>query len=250
MPLSKEKNIYAGYDGPSEILCSEHDYKKFPGLGGDLANYAGNWKGDGWDDIKVNVEFAEGTKIVISEPIVKPQSLPSDTTVVLAEDTVRNDSHETMETSIQLTGTHTDSVSATVESEISTELSAEIGAEIKIFAGSMSTKVSTTARKGKTETLSQQIKHTRVVNMKVPPKKGYRVKMTAKVERREVSVTLPSKIQGPFRIQYPSRRDGHYYWISYISSAASHNNDQANFRITVKEAMAIHVDTVVEDLVE
>lgn len=250
MPLSKETNIWAGYNGPSEILCSEHDYKKFPGLDGDLAEYAKKWKGGGWDDIKVNVQYALGTKIVISEPIVKPQSLPVDTTVVLAEDTVRNYSDETIETSIQLRGTHTNSMSATVESEFSTELGVEIGAEIDIFSSSMSTKVSTTSRKGQTQTSSQELQYTRVVNLKVPPNKGYRVKMTATVQTREVSVTLPSKIQGLFRIQYPNRRDGHYYWMSYISCAASHNNDQSNFNITVEDGIAIHVDTVIEDLAE
>ena len=78
----------------------------------------------------------------------------------------------------------------------------------------MSTTVSTTTRRGQTETSSMEIQYRRAVNLKLPPKTTYSVKMTATVEKRRVSVTLPSKIQGPFCIQYPQRRDGHYYWIS------------------------------------
>lgn len=246
-----ETKISADYNGPSEILCHEHDYKKFPGLGGDLNEYARNWKGGGWDDIKVNVPAAEGTKIVISQPTVKQLSLPVDSTVILAEDTVRNNTDETMETSIQLKGTHTNSLSATVESELSTELGVEIGGEMEIFAASLSTKVTTTTRKGQTKASSKELQYTRIVNLKVPPKKGYTVKMTAKVETRKLSITLPCKIQGPFRIQYPSHRDGHYYWISYISSAARNSmHDQENFSITVEGGIAIHVDTVIEDIPE
>ena len=141
--------------------------------------------------------------------IVKRLNLPEDTTVVLAEDTVRNNTDETMETSIQLKGTHTNSLSATVESELSRELGVEIGGEIEVFAASLSTKVSTTARKGQTKASSKEQQYTRIVNLKVPPKTGYTVKMTAKVETRKMSITLPSKIQGLFRIQYPNRRDGH-----------------------------------------
>ena len=243
-----ETSVY--YHGPTEILCHEHDYKKFPGLEGDLAEYARNWKGSGWDDIKVNVQFAEGTKIVVSEPIVKPVSLPVDTAVVIAKDTVRNTSDETVEVSIQLKGTHTNSMSATVESEMSTEVAAEIGGDIDIFTSTLSTKVSTTARKGHTETSSREVQYTRVVNLKVPPHKGFLVKMTATVETRRVSVTLPSKIQGPFRIQYRDRRYGHYYWISYISNAALDNHDQAKLVIIVEDGIAINVETVIQDLPE
>ena len=66
-------------------MCGEHDYKKFPGLNGDLIQYANNWKGGGWDDIKVNVPFAIGTRIVISDPTVKPKSLPAETSMVIAQ---------------------------------------------------------------------------------------------------------------------------------------------------------------------
>ena len=153
-----------------------------------------------------------------------------------------------METIIELKGTHTDSISATVESEFSQEVGVEIGAEIKIFSASVSTKVSTTARRGHTETSTREMQYRRAVNLKVPPKTAYSVKMTATVEKRKVSVTLPSKIQGPFRIQYPSKRDGHFYWISYISNAARNNNDHEKIIITVEDGIALYVDTVIEDL--
>ena len=68
MLRSKESNVVAHYYGPPENLCGKHDYKKFPGLNGDLIQYAKNWKGGGWDDIRVNVPDARGTKIDISEP--------------------------------------------------------------------------------------------------------------------------------------------------------------------------------------
>ena len=44
------------------------------------------------------------------------------------------------------------------------------------------------------------MQYSRAVYLKVPPEKGYSVKMTATVEKRKVSVTLPSMIQRPFRI--------------------------------------------------
>ena len=249
MLRSKESNVSVEYYGPTEILCGEHDYKKFPGLNGDLSQYANNWKGGGWDDIKVNVPYATGTRIVISNPTVKPKSLPAETFVVIAQDKVYNNTDEPMETTIELKGTHTDSISATVESEFSQEVGVEIGAEIwKILSASVSTKESTTARRGHTETSTREMQYRRVVNLKVPPKTAYSVKMTAMVEKRKVSVTLPSKIQGPFRIQYPSRRDGHYYWISYISNAARNNNDQEKMIMTVEDGIALYVDTVIEDL--
>ena len=91
------------------------------------------------------------------------------------------------------------------------------------------------------------MQYRRSVVLKVPPKKGYSVKMTATVEKRKVSVTLPSMIQRPFRIQYPHPRDGHYYWISYISNAARNNNDQEKMIMTVKDGIAVYVDTVIED---
>ena len=73
--------------------------------------------------------------------------------------------------------------------------------------------------------------------------------MTAVVEKRSVSVTLPCKIEGPFRIQYPSRRDGNYFWISYrISSAARDSNDQENVKIIVENGTAVSVATLIEDL--
>ena len=249
MLRSQESNVVANYYGPNEILCGQHDYKKFPGLNEDLKQYADNWKGKGWDDIKVNVEFARGTKIVISEPTVKPKSLPADTSLVIAQDSVRNTTDEPMEAVIELMGTHTDSISATVESEFSQQVGVEIGAEIKIFSASTSVTVSTTARKGHTETSTREMQYRRSVVLKVPPKSAYSVKMTATVEKRKVSVTLPSKIQGPFRIQYPHPRDGHYYWISYISSAARNNNDQENMVMTVEDGIAVNVTTVIEDLV-
>ena len=248
MLRSRESNVSVEYYGPTEILCGEHDYKKFPGLNEDLVQYAKNWKGGGWDDIKVNVEYAEGTKIVISEPTVKPKSLPVDTTVIIAQDEVHNKTEETIETSIQLKGTYTNSMTATVESEFSEEVGVEIKAEIEIFSASMSTKVSTTAKRGQSETSTRALEYTRIVNLKVPPKKGYSVKMTAAVEERKVSVTLPTKIQGPFRIQYPQRRDGHYYWITYICNAARNNNDQEKMIMTIEDGIAIYVDTVIEDL--
>lgn len=247
MLRSKPTSVSATYNGPNEILCHDHDYKKFPGLSTDLIEYAKNWKGGGWDDIKVNVPYASGTKIVVSEPVIKPISLPDDVTVVLAEDTVRNDSDQPIDVSIQLKGTHSDSLSTTVESEFSTEVGVEIGAEIEIFSASMSTKVSTTSRKGKTEVSTKEMQYTRIVHLNVPPNMGFHVKMNALVSKRKVSVTLPSKIQGPFRIQYPSRRDGHYYWISRIGAAAKNNHDQENLIMTVEEGLAIQVDTTVED---
>ena len=248
MLRSNESNVVAYYYGPTEILCGQHDYKKFPGLNEDLIQYAKNWKGGGWDDIKVNVEFAKGTKIVISQPTVKPKSLPAETSVVIAQDKVYNNTDEPMETTIELMGEYTDSISATVESEFSQQVGVEIGAEIKIFSASMSTTVSTTARKGTTEASSKKMQYRRAVNLKVPPKTAYSVKMTATVEKRKMSVTLPSKIQGPFRIQYPHPRDGHYYWVSYISSAARNNNDQEKMIMTVEDGIAVNVETVIEDL--
>ena len=237
MLRSRESNIVADYYGHTDILCGEHDYKEFPGLNEDLIRYAKNWKGGGWDDIKVNVEFANGTKIVISDPTVKPKSLPTETSVVIAQDKIHNNTDEPMETTIELIGKHTDVISATVESEFSQQLSVEIGAEIKIFSAAMSTTVSTTARRGQTETSSKEMQYRRAVNLKVPPKTAYSVTMTATVEKRRMSVTLPSKIQGPFRIQYSSPRDGHYYWISYISNAARNNIDQEKMVITVEDGI-------------
>ena len=250
MLRSKESNVVAYYYGPTEILCREHDYKKFPGLNADLVQYADNWKGKGWDDIKVNVEFARGTKIVISEPTVKPESLPADTSLVIAQDSVRNLSSEPFQTVIELTGTHTDSISATVESEFSQQVGVEIGAEMKISSATTSVTVSTTARKGHTETSSREMQYRRSVVLKVPPKSAYSVKMTAEVEKRKASVTLPSKIQGPFRIQYPHPRDGHLYWTSYISNAARNNNDQEKMVMTVEEEIAVNVFIVTEELSE
>ena len=120
--------------------------------------------------------------------------------MVIAQDNVRNITDEPMEAVIELTGTHTDSISATVESEFSQQVGVEIGVEMKIFSATTSVTVSTTARKGHTETSSREMQYRRYVLLKPPPKTAYSVNMTAKVEKRKVSVTLPRKIQGPFRI--------------------------------------------------
>lgn len=251
MSLAKsDKSIEVKYDGATEILCGEHDYKKFPGLEEDLANYANNWKGSGWGDIKVNVKDAEGTAIVVHQPIVKPLGDSHNESVVIVEDKVRNDSSEPINSSIQLKGTFTNSLSSTVESEMSREVAAEIGGAVEIYSASVSTKVSATAKKGQTETSSETTEYTRIVNFTLPPKKGFMVKMIAEVEKRKISVTLPSKIQGKFRIQYPSKRDGAYYWISYISAAQQHNHDESNMVIIVDNGKAIDVKTVIQDLPE
>ncbi len=248
MELSSDENpISAKFNGKSEILCGEHDHNKFPGLNDDLSTYARNWKGGGWDDIKVNVQYAEGTKILVGKPIVRPYAQPADTTVILASDTIRNDSSEPFETTIELKGTFENSITTEVEQEMSLEVAAEIGAEIKIFSASMSTTVSTTARKGNSVSTSEEVQFTRTVKLTVPPNKAFDVKMEALVESRKVSVTLPSRIEGPFRIQYPSRRDGHYYWISHISAAAKDGHQKTDMVTIVERGTAIDVNTVVTD---
>lgn len=245
-----DKSITAKYNGATDILCEPHDYKKFPGLKKDLRDYARNWKGDGWDDIKVNVEDAEGTSIIVRQPIVQQMGEAQYKSVIIASDKVKNDSSEPIQESIQLKGSFTNSISLTVESEISSEVATEIGGSIEIFSASVSTKISTNMRRGKTQTESKSTEFTRVVNLNVPPNKGFRVKMTAMIEERKISVTLPSQIEGRFRIQYPHPRDGHYYWLSYISAAQRNDHDKSNMVTIVKNGLAISVNTVIEDLEE
>ncbi len=244
---SNDSPISVQFSGKSEIPCSEHDYYNFPHLVDDLSTYARNWKGGGWDDIKVNVPHAEGTKISVGKPIVRPYDHPTEKTVILANDTVRNDSSEPLETTIELNGTFEDSTTTEVEQEMSLELGTEIGAEIEIFSASMSMTVTTTARKGESSSSSKNIDFKRSLKLTVPPNKAFDVKMEALVESRKVSVTLPSRIEGPFRIQYPSRRDGHYYWISYISAAAKDGHQKTNMVTIVESGIAIDVNTVVTD---
>ena len=244
---SNDSLISAKFTGKSEVPCGEHEYYNFPGLIDDLSTYARNWKGGGWDDIKVNVPHAGGTKILVGKPIVKPYDHPIETTVIIATDTVRNDSSEPFETTVTLKGKFTDNTTTEVEEEMSLEVGTEIGAILEIFSASMSTTVSTTARKGKRVSSSKEIEFTRSVKLTVPPKKALDVKMEAVVESCKVSVTLPCRIEGPFRIQYPSKRDGHYYWISYISAAAKDGHQKTNMVTIVKCGTAIDVNTVVTD---
>ena len=135
MELSSDDNwITATFKGNSEILCHQHDYSKFPGLSDDLSTYARNWKGGGWDDIKVNVEYAEGTKIVVGKPIVRPYDEPTDTTVTLASDIIRNDSSEPIETIVELKGSFENSLTTKVEEEMSLNVGTEIGGGMQIFS--------------------------------------------------------------------------------------------------------------------
>ena len=239
--------ISAKFSGNSAILCGEHDYKKFPGLSDDLSTYARNWKGGGWDDIKVNVPHAEGTQISVATPIVEPYGQPTDTTAIIASDTIRNDSSQPFETTVELKGTFENSLTTEVEEEMSLEVGQEIGGEIKIFSASMSMTVATTSRRGYSETKRDEVEFTRSIKLTVPPNKAFDVKMEAVVQRQTVSVTLPSRIEGPFRIQYPERRDGHYFWISYISAAAKNGHQKSDMVTIVQKGTAIDVYTVVTD---
>lgn len=239
--------VLVSYSGRSEILCAQHDYQKFPGLSDDLSTYARNWRGDGWDDIKVNVPHAEGTKIEVRQPVVRPYGQATETNVIVASDTIRNETSEPFKTTVELKGKVEHTLTTEVEEEMTLDVASQIGAEIKIFTGSLTTTVGTTSRKGTSSSERSEVEFTRKVELTVPPNKAYEVKMEAVVETRQVSITLPSRIDGPFRIQYPSRRHGHYYWISQISSAAKNNHNKTNMVTIVKRGTAIDVSTVVTD---
>ena len=111
-------NVSARYNGNTQILCGEHDYHKFPGLSDDLSTYARNWQGRGWDDIKVNVEYAERTKILVGSPIVRQWGQPSKTAVIIAKDVVRNDSSQQFETTVQLKGVFENTLKLEVQNEM------------------------------------------------------------------------------------------------------------------------------------
>ena len=123
-----------------------------------------------------------------------------------------------------------------------------IGGSLVNCSASMSASLSTTARRGQSTSTKRTVEFTRSVDLKVPPKKAFQVKMEGVVQSCKTSVTLPSRIEGPFRIQYPSRRNGHYYWLSQISAAQKNGHDKTNMVAIVDQGVAIDVRTNVSDL--
>jgi hypothetical protein len=246
---SVEPHIQATYVGKTNIPCGEHDYKKFPGLEAALRKYADKTFGGGWDDLKLNVDGYDAA-IYVSTPIVKPYGTPSDTTVILASNRVHNDSSDPFETKVELTGTFEDSFATTVEKEMSTEVATEIGGNIEIFSAKLSTKLSTTSRKGVTSKKGKSVAFKRTVTLKVPPKRAFQVKMEAVVENRKITVTLPCHIEGWCRVQYPRPRNGHYYWYFHTSAAATNGHEKTDMVTIVENGTAIYSKTLVIDVVD
>ncbi|MCL6755257.1 hypothetical protein KBT16_31495 [Nostoc sp. CCCryo 231-06] len=217
--------VNVNYTGQTKVLCAEHDYRIFTGLESDLSNYARGWKGSGWDDLKVNVQYAEGTAIYVSNPIITPFGQPEVAQVILDNTHIQNTSDKTISTKVVLRGSIEQSVSVSVTDSFSTEISSKVGGDIKAVSVELglTTTISTSSTSTNTET--KKVEYEKSVEIAVDPGKAYDCQLIATVKKRKYQFDMEARIDGSVRIQYPSPRDGHYYWIFLIDSAW-HNQDK------------------------
>jgi hypothetical protein len=217
--------VNLSYTGQTKVLCANHDYRLFTGLESDLSNYARGWKGSGWDDLKVNVEFAEGTAIYVSNPIITPLGQPEVAQVILDNTHIQNTSDKAITTKVVLKGSIEQSVSVSVTDSFSTEISSKVGGDIKAVSVEMGITTTISTEKTSTNTETKKVEYEKSVELVVDPGKAYDCQLIATVKKTRYQFDMEARIDGPVRIQYPSRRDGHYYWIFWIDSAW-HNQDK------------------------
>ncbi|NER28424.1 MAG: hypothetical protein F6J89_12505 [Symploca sp. SIO1C4] len=227
-------------NGKRTILCEPHDYKLFNGLERDLADYARKWKGGGWDDLKVNVDYAEGTSIYISRAELTPLGKPETSQLIIDSTHIENTSDETINVDVSLEGTIETTLSASITDSFSANISEKIGGDIEIFSAEVQLGMTMSYSETTTETEKKSITYKKKVAVKVEPGKAYDCDLVVHVKRAKYKFEISADIEGPVRIQYPSRRDGHYYWIFGIASYM-HNTDELLGTITNSYAIDSHI---------
>jgi len=217
--------INLSYTGQTKVSCGDHDYRLFTGLESDLINYARGWKGSGWDDLKVNVEFAQGTAIYVSNPIITPLGQPEVAQVILDSTHIENTSDNKINTKIVLKGTIEQSLSISVTDSFSRQIASKVGGAIQAASLEMGITTTISTEGNSTNTETKKVEYEKSVEIPVEPGKAYDCQLIATVKKTRYQFDMEARIDGPVRIQYPSPRDGHYYWIFSIDSAW-HNQDK------------------------
>ncbi|MED3088006.1 ETX/MTX2 family pore-forming toxin [Bacillus toyonensis] len=163
--------------------------------------------------------------------------------VILAQDTLTNNTNEPFTTTITLTGSWTKSSTVTSSTTTGLKITTKLSIK-KVFEIGGEVSFSTTI--GSSEATSETFTVSKAVTVTVPAQSRRNIQLTAKIARESADFSAPITVDGYFGANFPRRvgPGGHYFWFNPARDVL--NATSGTLRGTVTNVSSFDFQTVVQ----
>nr|2ZTB_A Chain A, Crystal protein [Bacillus thuringiensis serovar dakota]2ZTB_B Chain B, Crystal protein [Bacillus thuringiensis serovar dakota] len=163
--------------------------------------------------------------------------------VILAQDTLTNNTNEPFTTTITITGSFTNTSTVTSSTTTGFKFTSKLSIK-KVFEIGGEVSFSTTI--GTSETTTETITVSKSVTVTVPAQSRRTIQLTAKIAKESADFSAPITVDGYFGANFPKRvgPGGHYFWFNPARDVL--NTTSGTLRGTVTNVSSFDFQTIVQ----